>query len=158
MLWAGCVVIPVRETGCPRVWPAAAIGTPRGKAKLRPYRNVLALSRRGDRRLKTEAKIPGEIDPGVLRHLGDEGIDERTAERLCIDRRDMRLGQYRANEFDRRARIGEIIDDEQAFAAAAHGLRQNAFQDFRFALGFLANIADDAKRFDDPHIELARDN
>src|SRR5882672_4046677 len=46
-----------------------------------------------DGRLEREAGVPGEEDPGVLRHLGDEGIDHRLAQRLGVDAGEMRLGQ-----------------------------------------------------------------
>ena len=44
-----------------------------------------------DRRLEGQPHIPREVDPGVLRHLGDEGVDQRPAHRLGIDGREMRL-------------------------------------------------------------------
>src|ERR1700730_2833156 len=59
-----------------------------------------ALARPGDRRLITQAKVPREIDPGVLRNLGNEGIDEGPPQRLGIDRR---------------AGIGQIVDNEKPF-------------------------------------------
>ena len=34
---------------------------------------------RPDRRLERQRGIPGKMDPGVLRHFGDEGIDQRLA-------------------------------------------------------------------------------
>ena len=44
-----------------------------------------------DRRLEGEPGVPGKEDPGVLRHFGDEGVDQRPAHRLGIDGGEMRL-------------------------------------------------------------------
>src|ERR1700704_3274177 len=51
-----------------------------------------------DGRLEREAGVPGEEDPGVLRHFGDEGIDHRLAQRLGVDAGEMRLGQDLAHQ------------------------------------------------------------
>src|SRR5712691_20829 len=54
---------------------------------------MTALSRRAvaDRRLERERGIPGKEDPGVLRHFGDEGVDQRTPHRLGVHRCEMRI-------------------------------------------------------------------
>jgi len=62
------------------------------------------LPKPGDRCLKTQADVPREIDPGVPRNLGDEGIDEGPPQRLGIDRR---------------AGIGQIVDNEKPFLPRA---------------------------------------
>src|SRR5437870_3337890 len=40
-----------------------------------------------DRRLECKPGVPGKIDPGVLRHLGDVGVGQRPAHRLGVDGR-----------------------------------------------------------------------
>src|SRR5215217_5762235 len=42
--------------------------SPRNDGKARPSRT--------DRRLERERGIPGKVNPGILRHFGDEGIDQ----------------------------------------------------------------------------------
>src|ERR1700730_25867 len=116
------------------------------------------LARPGNRCLETQAKIPGEIDPCVLRNLGNESIDDWATERFCIDGRDMSLWQGRPNKFYRRARVGEIIDNEETLSALTCSLWQNTFQNHDFFLSLHSGIAHDADRVDDPHIELARNN
>src|SRR6185312_2627723 len=48
----------------------------------------------GNRLLVGEAHVPGEVDPGVLADLGDEGVDHRPALRLGVDGREMRLRHH----------------------------------------------------------------
>ena len=62
------------------------------------------------RRLVSEAEIPREIDPRILRHFRDESIDQRTAERLGIDCREMRFRQQVANKPRGLTGVHEIID------------------------------------------------
>ena len=72
----------------------------------------------GDRRLKGQARVPGEINPGVLRDFGDESVDHRPALRLGVDRREMRLRQQRAHHLRGRAGVDEIVDDQHLLARA----------------------------------------
>src|SRR5208283_2640472 len=95
---------------CGRVIPARS--SPPSRRNAARSRWLSPLPRPGNRCLKTQAQVPRKIDPGVLRYLGDKRVHEGTPERLCIDCRDMCLGQNRTNEFDRRARIGKIVDHE----------------------------------------------
>src|SRR6516165_6376077 len=53
--------------------------------------------------------VPGEEDPGVLAHLGDEGVDRRPARGFRIDRGEMRLGQQRADGLCGDAGIDQVV-------------------------------------------------
>ena len=68
----------------------------------------------GDRLLIGEAEIPREIDPGVLRNLGHEGVDQRAALRLGVDGGEMRLRQHGAHEARGLAGVGQVVDDQDA--------------------------------------------
>ena len=67
----------------------------------------------------TIAHVPGKIDPGVLRHFGDERVDQRPALRLGVD------GRRNAPPASSRAPAGglagvdEVVDDQQPLAGAA---------------------------------------
>src|SRR6202021_1916676 len=50
------------------------------RSRLSPLQPGLA-----DRRLEGKAGIPGKVDPGVLRHFGDKGVDHRPSHRLGVD-------------------------------------------------------------------------
>ena len=43
------------------------------------------------RRLERQPGVPRKENPGVLRHFGDEGVDQRLAHRLGVDRGEMRV-------------------------------------------------------------------
>src|SRR2546422_2061061 len=114
-----------------------------------------------DRRLEREPGFPGKIDPGVLRHFRDEGVDQRPAHRLGIDGGEMRLRQQAAHDARRAAGVDEIVDDHDAAALAA-GKRDDAlgwwFEHFELALLARLAVARHAHGLDDPQIELARDD
>src|SRR5215471_10383838 len=67
-----------------------------------------------DRRLECEARIPREIDPGVLRHLGDEGVDQWPAHGLCVDRSKMGLRQHVAHHARGFAGVDQVVDNKNA--------------------------------------------
>src|SRR5579863_6436376 len=77
-----------------------------------------AMSRRAvaDRRLERQRGVPWEEYPGVLRDLGDEGIDQRPALRLGIDRGEMRLRHHVAHQPPGLAGVDEIVDDQEPLA------------------------------------------
>src|SRR5579863_7982146 len=54
----------------------------------------LALSALINRRLERQAHVPGEINPGVLRHFGDERVNHRPSLRLGVDGGEMGFGQH----------------------------------------------------------------
>src|ERR1044071_2882098 len=70
-----------------------------------------------DRRQEREPRIPGKIDPGVLRHLGDKSVDHRAALRLRIDCGEMRAGQKLARDLCGLAGIDQVVDDQHTLAA-----------------------------------------
>src|SRR5207302_1187955 len=107
------------------------------------------LSPDGDRRDELRLDIPGKEDPGVLAHLGDEGVDQRAPGRLGVDRGEMRLGQKLAHDPRSVAGIDQIVDDEIALAIAG-----DALQHRDLALDAVS-IARDADRVDEADIELA---
>jgi hypothetical protein len=113
----------------------------------------------GDRRLKRQPEVPGKVDPGVLRHFGDEGVDMRPSLRLCIDRREMSFCQDLASDERRRTGVDEVVDDEDPPAIAEpRNIFRDRLQYFRPALLRPGFITGDAERFDDTHIEFARDD
>ena len=63
--------------------------------------------------------VPGKIDPGVLRHLGDEGVDHRPAHRLGVDGGEMRLRQDVAHDLGGLAGVDQVVDDQHALPAPA---------------------------------------
>src|SRR5215467_8945353 len=65
-----------------------------------------------DRRLECEARIPREIDPGVLRHLGDESVNRWPAHGLCVDRGKMRLRQHVAHDTRGFAGVDQVVDNQ----------------------------------------------
>src|SRR5882757_8605073 len=86
-----------------------------------------------DWRLKRQRGIPGEEDPGVLRYLGDVGVDQRPALRLGIDRGEMRIGEQLAHQLAGLAGIDEVVDDQKPLAGAAAelgGLLRNTLEHF----------------------------
>src|SRR4051812_42092539 len=62
-----------------------------------------------DRRLERQRGIPRKKDPGVLRHLGDEGIDQRPAFGLGVDGGEMRVRHHLAHQPPGLAGVDEII-------------------------------------------------
>src|SRR5262249_51410499 len=68
-----------------------------------------------DRRLERQARIPGKIDPGVLRHLRDERVDQRTPHRLRIDGCKVSIRQEVTDDTRGLSCIDKIIDDQYAF-------------------------------------------
>ncbi len=110
-----------------------------------------------DRRLERQAGVPGEEDPGVLRHLGDVAVDQRAAHRLGVDGREMRRRHQIAHHAGGLAGVDEIVDDQDALAGAAADLenvRRHCFQDLDRAL-VLVIVAGDADRIDHTHAEFA---
>src|SRR5581483_4113925 len=70
-----------------------------------------SISAGADRRLKRKSGVPRKIDPGILRHLGDEGVDQRPAHGLGIDSGEMRRRQQIPYDARGLARIDQIVDD-----------------------------------------------
>src|ERR1700756_4098560 len=114
------------------------------------YSLLATRSRRAvaDRRLERQRGVPGKEDPGVLRHLGDVGVDQRAALGLGIDSCEMRVGQHLAHQLAGLAGIDEVVDDQKALAGAAAelgGLLRNALEHFQVAL-LVVVVAGDADR------------
>src|ERR1700692_2046505 len=65
-----------------------------------------------DRRLERQRGIPGEENPGVLRYLGDESIDQRTPHLFAMHGCEMGCGQHLANQPSGLAGVHEIVDDQ----------------------------------------------
>ena len=59
------------------------------------------------------------MDPGVLRHFRNVGIDQRTPLWLGVDGGEMGVRQQRAHQPAGLAGVDEIVDDQQALASAA---------------------------------------
>src|SRR5262249_10117959 len=72
-----------------------------------------------DRRLKAQPQIPWKIDPSVLADFCDEGVDERAAKRLRIDRRVMRFRYHGADDARGGTGVAKVVHHEHARAAAA---------------------------------------
>ena len=70
----------------------------------------------GDGLLVGEAHVPGKVDPGVLADLGDECVDQRPPLRFGVDGGEMRLRQHRPHQTGGLAGIGQVVDDQDAFA------------------------------------------
>src|SRR6202140_3246432 len=90
-----------------------------------------------ERRLERERGIPGKEDPGVLRHFGDEGIDQRPSLRLGVDGCEMRVRHHVAHQPPGLAGVDEIIDDQESLAGAAAEFRRiggYALQNLQVAL------------------------
>src|SRR5262245_7891666 len=113
-----------------------------------------------DRRLEGKSRVPGKIDPGVLRYFGDERVDHGSAHGLGVDGREMRLGQHLAHYRGGLAGIDEIIDDQHALAAPAadaDDAARHVLEHLEFALRDVV-VARDAHRLDQPDAEFARDD
>src|SRR6185312_11029946 len=67
---------------------------------------------RTDRRLERQCGIPGKVNPGVLRHFGDEGIDQRLALGLGVDGGEMRVRHHRTHQPPGLAGVDEVVDDQ----------------------------------------------
>src|SRR5262249_29163320 len=65
-----------------------------------------------DRRLEGKPRIPGEIDPGILRHFGDERVDHGPPHGLGIDGGEMRLGEDGPHHLGGPAERDQIIHDQ----------------------------------------------
>src|SRR5262249_36051281 len=102
------------------LWLPAYAGTSghRSRAIISPWPAVLQPGL-ADRRLERQSGVPREEDPGVLRDLGDEGVDHRPAHRLGIDGGEMRLRQNLAHHFCGLAGVDQVVDDQHALPAAA---------------------------------------
>src|SRR5258705_1241732 len=90
-----------------------------------------------DRRLKRERGIPGKEDPGVLRHFGDESVDQRPSHRFCIHRGAMRIHDHVAHQPPGLAAVAKLVDDQQSLASAAaefRGVSRNALENLQVAL------------------------
>ena len=78
-----------------------------------PRRRGASTSRRGGSAAwKASPVSQGKKDPGVLGHFGDEGVDQRPAHGLRIDRGEMGVGQEVAHHLRRLAGIDEVVDDQ----------------------------------------------
>src|SRR5262249_33433097 len=113
-----------------------------------------------NRRLEGEPGIPGKIDPGVLRYLGDERVDHGSAHGFGVAGRVMRLGQHLAYPLSGFAGIDEIIDDQPPLAAPAadaDDAARHVLEHLEFALRDVV-VARDAHGLDQPDAELARDD
>src|ERR1051325_4895296 len=78
-----------------------------------------------DRRQERKPGVPGKIDPGVLRYLGDEGVDQRPAHRLGVDGCEMRAGQQLAHHLRGLSGVDQVVDDQHALAAALHDIARH---------------------------------
>ena len=94
--------------------------------------------------------IPGEVDPGILRHFGDKGINQRPSRGLGIDGGEMRVGQ----EVGRTLRPCRCRSDRRrsdAFAAELDEVRHSLHHP-QVALVLIVLIALDANGLDEPQI------
>src|SRR3982074_3667921 len=113
-----------------------------------------------DRWLERKPGVPGEIDPGVLRHLGNERVDHRPAHGLGVDGREMRLGQQFAHHLRGLSGIDEIVDNQHALAAPAtyaDDVGGDTLEHLELALDGVV-VAPHANRLDQANVELARDD
>src|SRR4051812_17077044 len=72
-----------------------------------------------DRRHEGEPGVPRKIDPGVLGHFGDEGVDQRPAHRLGIDRCEVRAREKLAHHLGGLSGVDQIVDNQHALALRA---------------------------------------
>ena len=121
----------------------------RGHSAGRAFRNRLLIGK---------AHVPREVDPGVLADFGDEGVDGGNAGRLGIDAGKMRLWQHLAHFQRRLAGIGQIVDDENAFAGFFQQFRGDAFQQDGIALVQVIVTGCDADCVDQANVEFTRDD
>src|SRR5262249_2391413 len=113
-----------------------------------------------DRRLECEARVPREIDPGVLRHLGDEGVDQWPAHGLCVDRGKMRLRQHVAHHARGFAGVAHAVVNNTVLLLRPQFLHLVRYSlELRYLPLFLVvAIAQHGDRFDHPHVQLACDD
>jgi len=90
-----------------------------------PSRNDSSITpRRRGSALERQRGIPRKENPGVLRHLGDESIDQRTPHRLAYT-----VAKCASGSMSRTSRpvlpgVHEIVDDQQSLAGAAAEFRR----------------------------------
>src|SRR5262245_32304073 len=96
----------------------------------------LSVAPLADRRLERQARIPGKIDPGVLRHFCDERVDKRAPHRLRIDGRKVSIRQKIANDTRGISSIDKIIDYQHTLALRVkrNHLRRNSFENRQVTL------------------------
>src|SRR6516225_4120231 len=114
-----------------------------------------------DWRLKREPGVPREVDPGILRHLGDEGIDERTPHRLGVDGGEMRSRQQSPHHLPGPARVNEIVYNQHPASLpvpACKDALRDPFEHFEFALLGGIAITLDADCLDDSQVEFTCHN
>src|SRR5262249_6114092 len=138
--------------------PLAAMSRPDDRDPSRTRRAAPLHFTVPNRRLEGEPGVPGKIDPGVLRYLGDERVDHGSAHGLGVDGREMRLGQHLAYHLCGFAGIDEIIDDQHTLAAPAadaDDAARHVLEHLEFALRDVV-VARDAHGLAQPHAERAR--
>jgi hypothetical protein len=120
----------------------------------------LSVSTRTDRRLERQARIPWKIDPGILRDLGDERVDQGASHRLCIHSGEMRVRQQVAHDARGLAGIDQVVDDQHALSLRVQPrhLGRDAFDHRNVALVVVIAVAQDRYGLDHSHVEFARND
>ena len=105
-----------------------------------------------------ELEVPGEVDPGVLAHLGDEGVDHRLSVRLDVDGREVGVRVHVPERGDGLPGVREVVHDDRAavFAARAVGVLRR-HEDLEVPLRHVV-VRHRAHGVDEPNLELARDH
>src|SRR5512138_1613884 len=110
-----------------------------------------------DRRGEAVFDVPGEVDPLRLLELLDEGVDDRPARGLGVERGEIGLRQELAHGLGGAPGVDEVVDQQIALAVAAHALEDlDVALHLRRAPGGAAVVARDADRVDEADIELPR--
>src|SRR5271170_6578362 len=113
-----------------------------------------------DRRLEGKPRIPRKVDPGILRHLGNVGVDQWATHGLGVNGGKMRARHDFAHHFGGLAGVDEVVDQKNPGplpAAKRDDPRRYALEHRQVAL-IGAHIARHANRLDQLDAEFARND
>src|SRR3954465_14723348 len=97
--------------------------------------------------------VPGEVDPLRLPELLDEGVDDRPARGLGVERGEIGFRQELAHGLGGAPGIDKVVDQQIPLAVAGHALEDSdAALPLRRAPGRAAVVARDADRIDEADI------
>ena len=114
-----------------------------------------------DRGLEHEPHVPWKVDPGVLAHLGDEGVDQRPPGGFGVHGRVMAFGHHLADQPRGLAGVDQVVDHQDRRALPAGKIDDRAadrLQHLEAALLPVVVVGGDADRLDQTNAELARDD